>query len=77
MPLALGNLLAAQLWDQWRYEHVRRAGCRPRERVFVVGNLVYQLADNTDVSVSRRAYSVPPDGGQRADGVAGSGQDSI
>jgi hypothetical protein len=41
MPLALGNLLAAQQRDQRRYEHVRKAGYRPRERKFLVGDLVY------------------------------------
>jgi hypothetical protein len=61
MPLALGNLLAAQHRDQRRYEHVRRAGYQPRERKFAAGDLVYlrrQPADSTDVSVSRGAYKV-------------------
>jgi hypothetical protein len=61
MPLALGNLLAAQQRDQRRYEHVRKAGYRPRKRKFLVGDLVYlqrQPSDSTDVSVSRGAYKV-------------------
>jgi hypothetical protein len=41
MPLALGNLLAAQQRDQRRYEHMRKAGYRPRERKLLVGDLVY------------------------------------
>ena len=41
MPLALGNLLAAQHRDQRRYEHVRKTGYRPKERKFEVGDLVY------------------------------------
>jgi hypothetical protein len=59
MPLALGNLLAAQQWDQRRYEHVRKAGYRPRERKFLVEDLVYlqrQPSNSTDVSLSRGAY---------------------
>jgi hypothetical protein len=40
---------------------VRKAGYRPRERKFLVGDLVYlrrQPSDSTDVSVSRGAYKV-------------------
>jgi hypothetical protein len=40
---------------------VRKAGYRPRERKFLVGDLVYlrrQPFDSTDVSVSREAYKV-------------------
>ena len=61
MPLALGNLLAAQHRDQRRYEHVRKTGYRPKERKFEAGDLVYlrrQPADKTDVSVTRGAYKV-------------------
>ena len=61
MPLALGNLLAAQHRDQRRYDHVRKTGYQPKERKFEVGDLVYlrrQPADKTDVSVSRGAYKV-------------------
>ena len=61
MPLALGNLLAAQHRDQRRYDHVRKTGYRPKERKFEVGDLAYlrrQPADKTDVSVTRGAYKV-------------------
>jgi hypothetical protein len=58
MPLALGNLLAAQQRDQQRYETVRKASYRPRERKFLVGDLRRQPSDSTDVSVSRGAYRV-------------------
>ena len=61
MPLALGNLLAAQHRDQRRYDHVRKTGYRPKERKFEVGDLAYlrrQPADKTDVSVTRGAYRV-------------------
>jgi hypothetical protein len=54
LPLALGNLLAAQQRDQRRYEHVRKAGYRPRKRKFLVGDLVYlrrQPSDSTDVTI--------------------------
>ncbi|GAQ89454.1 putative retrotransposon protein [Klebsormidium nitens] len=61
MPLALGNLLAAQHRDQRRYDHVRKTGYRPKVRKFEVGDLAYlrrQPADKTDVSVTREAYRV-------------------
>ena len=61
MPLAMGNLLAAQHRDQRRYDHVRKTGYRPKERKFEVGDLVYlrrQPADKTDVAVTRGAYKV-------------------
>jgi hypothetical protein len=61
MPLTLGNLLAAQQRDQRRYEHVRKAGHQPRERKFLVGDMVYlrqQPSNSTNVLVSRGAYKV-------------------
>jgi transposase InsO family protein len=79
-PLALRNLLAAQQRDQRRYEHVRKAGYRPRERKFLVEDLVYlrrQPSDSTDVLVSRGAYKVHQVGANGRMGFAGRGRDAV